>query len=107
MMPSCRALPDQVAGAKLAVDGQVEDDKVAPRSCDFHANANGPDMLRFERFFLADEQSLIRRSLVSADGTYKRGGSSATPPSASLYRERIILRLRNSLFARIFSLLIL
>jgi hypothetical protein len=41
-------------------------------------------------FFLADEQSLIPRSLVSADRTYKHGGSSATPPSASLYRERII-----------------
>jgi hypothetical protein len=39
----------QVAGAKLAVDGQVKDDKVAPRSCDFQANANGPDVLRFER----------------------------------------------------------
>src|SRR5258708_4485672 len=53
-------------------------------------NANGPDVLRFERFFLADEQSPIPRSLVSADGTYKHGGSFATQPSASLYRERII-----------------
>jgi len=27
---------------------------------------------------------------TAPDGTYKHGGSSATPPSASLYRERII-----------------
>jgi hypothetical protein len=39
-----------------------------------------PDVLRFERFFLADEQSLIPRSLVSADRTYKHGSSSATRP---------------------------
>jgi hypothetical protein len=78
-----------VAGAKLAVDDEVEDDEVAPRPCDFEANANGPDVLRFERLFLADEQSLIPRSLVSAGGAYEHGGSSATPPSASLYRERI------------------
>jgi hypothetical protein len=30
-------------------------------------------MLRFERFLLADEQSLIPRSLVFADRTYKHG----------------------------------
>jgi hypothetical protein len=47
-------------------------------------------MLRFERFFLADEQSLIPRSLVFADRAYKHGGSSASPPSASRYRERTI-----------------
>jgi hypothetical protein len=51
--------------------------------------ANGPDVLRFERFFLADEQSLIPRSLISADKTYKHGDSSATPPSASLFGKRI------------------
>jgi hypothetical protein len=28
--------------------------------------------------------------LASADRTYKHGGSSATPPTASLYRERMI-----------------
>ena len=31
-------------------------------------------MLRFKRFFLADEQSLIPRSLDFADRTYKHGG---------------------------------
>ena len=65
-----------------------KDDEVAPRSCDFQANANGPDVLRFERFLLADEQALIPRTLVSDDWTYKHGGISATPPSESLYRER-------------------
>jgi hypothetical protein len=72
--------------AKGAVDDQVKDDKVAARSGDLQANANGPDVLRLERFFVAGEQSLIPRSLVSADRPYKHGGSSA----ASLYRERII-----------------
>jgi hypothetical protein len=47
-------------------------------------------VLRFERLFLADEQSLIPRSLAFANRGYKHGGSSASPPSASLYRERII-----------------
>ena len=51
---------------KIAVDGQVKDDKVAPRSCDFKANANGPDVLRFERFFLTDEQSLIPREVTDS-----------------------------------------
>jgi hypothetical protein len=35
------------------------------------------------------KQTFIPRSLVSADRTCKHGGASATPPSASLYRERI------------------
>jgi hypothetical protein len=84
-----RSLTKSQARSLLSI-AKVKDDKVAPRSCDFQANANAPDVLRFERFVLADEQSLIPRSLVSTDRRYKHGGSSATPPSASLYRERII-----------------
>src|SRR6266436_7578047 len=51
---------------------------------------NGPNVLRLERFLLADEQSLVPRSLASVDRTCRHRGSSATPPSASLYRERNI-----------------
>ena len=40
--------------------------------------------------YTSRKQSLVPRSLVSIDGTNKHEGSSATPPSASLYRERII-----------------
>jgi hypothetical protein len=42
-------------------------------------------------FFRPMSKSLIPRSLSLPTGAYNHGGSSATPPSASLYRERIIL----------------
>jgi hypothetical protein len=48
-------------------------------------------VLRIERFFLTDEQSLIPRSLVSFDRTCNHGGSSGHPAlraeqSGSRYR---------------------
>src|SRR5882762_8208969 len=46
-------------------------------------------MLRFERLLLADEQSLVPRLTTGADA-YRHGGSSAIPPTASLFRERFI-----------------
>ena len=49
-----------------------------------------PNVLRLERFLLSDAQTFVPRSLTSVDTTYRHRGSSATPPSASLYRERII-----------------
>jgi hypothetical protein len=48
-------------------------------------------MLRFERLLLADEQSFVPRLTTGADTTYRHGGSSAIPPTASLFRERFIL----------------
>jgi hypothetical protein len=46
-------------------------------------------MLRFERLLLADEQSFVPRLTTGADA-YRHGGSSAIPPTASLFRERFI-----------------
>jgi hypothetical protein len=48
-------------------------------------------MLGLKRFLLADEQSFVPRSLASTDGACGHTGSSAIPPSASLYRERMTL----------------
>src|SRR5450755_2131081 len=42
-----------------------------------------------KRLLLADEQSFVPRSLASIDGACGHTGSSAIPPSASLYRERM------------------
>ena len=49
------------------------------------------NVLRLKRFLLADEQSLVPRLLASVDRTCRHRGSSATPPSASLYSERMTL----------------
>ena len=46
-------------------------------------------MLELKRFLLADEQSFVPRLSASTDGACGHTGSSAIPPSASLYRERI------------------
>ena len=46
-------------------------------------------MLGLKRFLLADEQSFVPRLSASTDGACGHTGSSAIPPSASLYRERI------------------
>src|SRR5260370_41356062 len=46
-------------------------------------------MLRFERLLQADEQSFVPRLTTGADA-YRHGGSSAIPPTASLFRERFI-----------------
>lgn len=48
-------------------------------------------MFRFEGLLLADQQSFVPGFLTSADETCRHGGSSAIPPSASLYRERSTL----------------
>jgi len=45
-------------------------------------------MLGLKRFLLADEQSFVPRLSASTDGACGHTGSSAFPPSASLYRER-------------------
>ncbi len=46
------------------------------------SNSNGPDVLRLARFFPADEQSLVPRSLALVDWTYRYGG----PPRRSIAR---------------------
>jgi hypothetical protein len=48
-------------------------------------------MFRFKRLLLADQQSFIPRFITPVERTYTHGGSSAIPPTASLYRERFIL----------------
>src|SRR5437764_10347825 len=48
-------------------------------------------MLGLKRFLLADEQSFVPRSLASTDGACGHTGSSANPPTTSLFRERMTL----------------
>jgi hypothetical protein len=61
---------------EFAVDGSDKDDKVAPRSCDFLTSANGPGVLRFERFFWPTDNPLFQgrwslltgRAIMGASG---------------------------------------
>ena len=48
-------------------------------------------MLGLKRFLLADEQSFVPRSLASIDGLAGIRDPPPTPPSASLYSERMTL----------------
>ena len=47
--------PDEVTAPQLAINGEVEKRKVTSASLKLEANANCPDLLRFERAFLAGE----------------------------------------------------
>ena len=52
---------DQIASTKLAVDSQIENGEIADGTRILQADAESPDVLRFERRLLADELALIPR----------------------------------------------
>src|SRR5262245_49103023 len=49
------AQPDQVAGAQLAVDGQIEEREVAASMLELQAGSDGPYLLRLQCRLLAGE----------------------------------------------------
>jgi hypothetical protein len=84
-IPNCQG----VRHAKWSKDNH--ETAPAPTTSPRTQNSNGPYVLWLKRFLLADEQPFVPRSLASVDRTYRHRGSSAIPPSASLYRERMTL----------------
>jgi hypothetical protein len=52
---------NEVASPELVVDGQIEHRKIALAVLQLEANANGPNVLRFQRTLLADQACLIPR----------------------------------------------
>src|ERR1700684_2850620 len=66
--PRCHAAPvanvsdpqlDEVAGSKLAVDGEVEQRQLAATVGELQADSNRPDLFEFQQCFLTDEPSLV------------------------------------------------
>jgi hypothetical protein len=51
--------PHEAATAQLAVDGEIEQCKVAPAPLKLEPNAGCPDLLRFQRAFLANQLALV------------------------------------------------
>jgi len=51
--------PDEFAAAQFAVDGQVEQREFALAISQFGSNANGPDVLEFERDLLPYQLAFI------------------------------------------------
>jgi hypothetical protein len=51
----------EIAGAELAVDGQVEKGEISTATCDLESYANRPYLLKFEGGFLAYELSFVPR----------------------------------------------
>jgi len=45
--------PDEVAGAQLAVYGEIEQREIANPSSDLQADTDGPDLVSFQRRLLA------------------------------------------------------
>src|SRR5205823_10095966 len=50
---------DEVAGAQLAVDTQIEKGKLAQPALHLQANSDCPDLLQLERGFLTDRLALV------------------------------------------------
>jgi hypothetical protein len=67
------AQPDEVAAAQLAVDREIEQRKVASASLKLQADADGPDLLRFQWAFLADQPALVPWGFRKADQRRDRG----------------------------------
>jgi hypothetical protein len=58
---------DEIAAAKLAVDGEVEHRQIAFAVLDLKSDTNGPDLFRPKRALLANETALVpRRSRMIA-----------------------------------------
>jgi hypothetical protein len=72
VLPNCRAFDciavwrdvldleaHHVAATQLAVDREIEERQVPRASCELQPRANGPDVLRLQRWFRADQLALI------------------------------------------------
>ena len=59
----------QVAGSKLAVDGQIEQSHIPGSFCNLKPYSDGPDISQSERGFLSDQFSFVPglAALDSAD----------------------------------------
>ena len=64
------AQPDQIAAAQLAVDGQVEQGKVAQFAAELEPDPDGPDFLRLQRGFLAAQFAFVPRAAAMFDGIH-------------------------------------
>ena len=65
------AQTDEIAAAKLAVDGQVKHGEIANGMGILKVYANGPDVFGFEGWLLADKFSLIP-GVAFVDGFHNR-----------------------------------
>lgn len=52
---------DDVAAAQLAVDGKVEQGKIAEAPGNLEANANGPDLAKLQRRLLSEHATAVPR----------------------------------------------
>jgi hypothetical protein len=78
---------DEVAAAKLAVDGEVEHRQIAFAALHLKSNTNGPDLFRPQETLLANERALVPCCAGSAVG-FDFGGHGRPPcptaPTAAL-----------------------
>ena len=51
--------PDQVTGAQLAVDGEIEHRQLAHEAVELQVGTNGPDLFRFQGRFLSNELAFV------------------------------------------------
>jgi hypothetical protein len=65
--------PHEVAASQLAIDGKIEKRKVTSTPLKLEADADRPDLLRFERTFLAGETAFIPGSLGKTNERRDRG----------------------------------
>lgn len=59
---------DQIATAKLAVDGQIEQHEIAMVLGQFQSNSDRPDMLWLQRAFLTDDATFVPGRAKCANG---------------------------------------
>jgi hypothetical protein len=65
--------PCEVAAPELAIDGKIEEREVASVPLKLESDADCPDLLRFERAFLASEATLVSGSFGEANERRDQG----------------------------------
>ena len=88
---------DEIAAAKLAVDGEVEQRQIAFAVLDLKSDTNGPDLFRPQGTLLADETAFVprrtRRIAVRLDfGGHGRPPRPTAPTAAPSFRGRTLYR---------------
>jgi hypothetical protein len=69
---------DEIATAKLAVDGEVEYRQIAFAALDLKSDTNGPELFWSERALLSDKTALVPRR-AGIDFLLDLGGDGRTP----------------------------